>query len=129
MVEEKDIMEPYLTKRNKAVYELSLVLIQNNEKVLEYSKEIDAYEGEVGIRYASNLLFRLGNSAVFGLELEKIPWKELDYSKEPKNFGYIKKTESGEDSIQIMAKWYQAKIIGIIDPAQKDDLAQSGCID
>lgn len=119
MVEDKDIMEPFLARRNEAIYELSLVLIMDDEKVLDYSKEIDAYEGEVGMRYASNLLFRLGNSAIFGLELEKIPWKEMDYSKEPKNFGYVKHTESGDCHIQITAKYFTC-------PAQRDVSMQRG---
>ena len=108
MVEQKDIMEPFLAKRNKAIYELSIVLVLDDEEVLNYSKDIDAYDGEVGIRYANNLLFRLGNAALFGSELEKIPWKELSYNND-KVFSYIKKTENGMDSIQISAKWYPDK--------------------
>lgn len=142
MVKNSDFMEPFLAKRNKEVYELKIVVMEKYRKVLEVTKVVDAYPGEIGKRYASNLLLRMGNSAVFGMELEKIPWEE---SKNPEtwemdeDFAYIKSTENGSDYILATAIWLQEKRKNAqtdaapkkkglaIGRAKTDALTQTGC--
>ena len=109
MVKEKDFMEPFLAKRNKDVYELTVTMMHNQRKAVEITKEIDSYPGEVGKRYASNLLLRMGNSVVVGTELEKIPWEESksrETWERADDFAYIKSTENGAEYILITARWY-----------------------
>lgn len=109
MVKEKDFMEAFLEKQNKAVYELTVTMMQKHRKELEITKVVDAYPGEVGKRYANNLLLRMGNNAAFGTELEKIPWEESksrETWERADDFAYIKSTENGGDYILITARWY-----------------------
>lgn len=109
MVRESDFMEPFLVKHNKAVYELTVTMMQKHRKELEITKVIDAYPGEIGKRYANNLLLRMGNKEAVGTEFEKIPWEESksrETWERTEDFAYLKSTENGAEYILITARWY-----------------------
>lgn len=110
MVKEKDFMQPFLAKENREVYELTVTMMQNNRKAAEITKVVDAYPGEIGKRYANNLLLRMGNSVAFGTELEKVPWEESksrETWERSEDFAYMKSAENGTEYILITARWYQ----------------------
>ena len=112
MVNDFKFMESFLEKENKEVYELSIVVMQQYRKVAEVTKVVDAYPGELGKRYASNLLLRMGNSAVEGMDLEKVSWeqsRDLQTWEMDEDFAYMKSTENGADYILARAIWLQKK--------------------
>lgn len=110
MTKKIDFMDDFRAKENKAVYVLSIVMVRGEKKEASVSETIDAYKGEVGIRYARNLLLRMGNYVISGTELEKIPWEEdkMFCSGEGRDWGYIKSNENG-DYILATANWYRTR--------------------
>lgn len=110
MLENRDNFALFRAKGNRDMYELLITLVDRNQEEIEIKEMIDAYPGEVGRRYASNLLFRLGNEMVKGTELEDISWKKvvMDSSVEEQEFGYMKRGEDG-NRLFAFAKWKSIK--------------------
>jgi len=136
----EDGFAPFRAKENRNIYQLTITLVNKSRKIVGIKENIDAYSGEVGKRYAKNLLFRIGNDVVKGTEFEKIPWEEMkksDMSHE-KEFGFIKSKEDGS-YLLAMAIWIarerkSVKIAsdspkGVIYPCMTDGLKQTECTD
>lgn len=93
MLENRENFNLFRAKGNRDMYELTLTYVNRYQETTERKEIIDAYLGEVGRRYADNLLFRLGNEMVKGTDLENIPWKKTPLEKpiEDREWGYLKR--------------------------------------
>lgn len=136
----EDGFAPFRAKENRNIYQLTITLVNKDRKIVEIKENIDAYSGEVGKRYAKNLLFRMGNDVVKGTEFENIPWEEMEKSDIPreKEFGFIKSKEDGS-YLLAMATWIARerkpeKIAsdspkGVTYPYMTNALKQTECTD
>lgn len=104
MVEDRDIMEPFRTKRIKNIFQLSVIIVKNGKREKLETEFIDAYKGEVGILYAQKLLFRWANHVLKDTELSNAVWEEyrIKLCSMPKQSQFIKRGKDGDCAIAIM---------------------------
>ena len=136
----EDNFAPFRTKETQNIYQLSITLVNKSRKIVGIKEDIDAYSGEVGRRYAKNLLFRMGNEVAKGTEYEGIPWEEMKKSgmSSVMEFGFIKSKEDGS-YLLAMATWIPIKkkpvkiscdsAKGLIYPGMIDAPKQTECTD
>ena len=77
MVRERTGVEQFRTTRKENVFVLTVTIIKDGAVEKECREVVDAYRGELGDRYAENMLFRMANHILAGTVYEKKPW-EID---------------------------------------------------
>lgn len=106
MLEDRKIMETSYVEQRENVYVLFVEIMQNAKSERRRAKIIDAYEGEVGKRYAENMLFRFANEELRRTKFAEIEWeKEEKFLPEGKTIVYKKYVDEGNYAVAYM-RWY-----------------------
>lgn len=107
MLEERTHLEGFHVERRENVYVLFVEIVRNKNREKVMTETIDAYEGEVGRRYAENLLFRFANQALKRTEFTDVAWeKEKIMLPSGKTTTFIKR--AGDDAYALAyMRWYE----------------------
>lgn len=108
MSETKNWMDSFRTQKKENVYVLTVTISEEDKKKQVVKEVVDCLKGEVGARYANNLLFRLANETLKGTEFETAAWEDrMAFSRESdKDYAYIKMKGLKKRAIAEM-KWYR----------------------
>lgn len=86
-------MESFRTQSKGNVYVLKVSIFEEKKEIKNIREVVDCPKGEVGVWYANNLLCRLANEALIGMEYDKILWREcpdMVYWNSDKDYRYLK---------------------------------------
>lgn len=110
MLDEKLNLEPFRAKNSKSVYKLNIILMENGKKEVEVKETIDAFPGKIGLKYAQNILFRVGNEIVKNTLLEYASWKDvkLEDVYDIRDMAYKKEGIDGTCLLALL-KWQNVK--------------------
>lgn len=124
MPKNKNWIDSFRTKCRENVYVLKVSIIEEKKEVKNIREVVDCPKGEVGVWYANNLLCRLANEALTGMEYDKILWRECPdrvFWNSDEEYKYLKpkyrpdsdkdyaymKSKDRRNYVVAEMKWYQ----------------------
>lgn len=108
MTKKENWIESFRTQSRENVYVLTLRVVVKGTTIVDVREVVDGLKGEVGVRYANNLLCRLANERLKDTDLEKVFWREHRGlgPKPDLDFSYVK-IKNEENYAKAGMKWYQ----------------------
>lgn len=97
MVKYNNWFEPFRSQKKENVYILTVSITEEHEEIQKVQEVIDCLDGELGIRYAHNLLCRLADEILAGTEYEETAW-EISHGIRrgtDRSYEYIKRNKKG----------------------------------
>ena len=77
MADNNNWIEQFRSQSRLNVYVLTVSIVECGIDMLEVQEVIDCPKGELGVRYAHNILSRLSNEILTGTDFEEMPWEKI----------------------------------------------------
>ena len=108
MADNNNWIEPFRTQSRLNVYVLTVSIVECGIDMLEVREVIDCPKGELGVRYAHNILSRLSNEILMGTDFEKMPWERFNepFPNSIWDFQYVK-WQDDKNRVKASMEWFE----------------------
>lgn len=108
MADNNNWIEQFRSQSRLNVYVLSIRIVECGIDMLEVQEVIDCPKGELGVRYAHNILSRLSNEIIAGTDFEEMPWERFNelFPNSIRDFKYIKRQDDKNRAVAQM-EWFE----------------------
>lgn len=108
MVYNNNWIEPFRSQSRLNVCVLTVRIVECGIDMLKVREVIDCPKGELGVRYAHNILSRLSNEILAGTDFEEMPWERINemFPNSIWDFKYIKRQDDKNRAVAQM-EWFE----------------------
>ena len=101
-------IETFRSHSRLNVYVLTVRIVECGVDMIEVQEVIDCPKGELGVRYAHNILSRLSNEILAGTDFEEMPWERCNelLPHSVWDFKYIKRQDDKSRAVASM-EWFE----------------------